>query len=89
MIELGKRHNCGNCLALCCRQGVQMPLSEAEADFMRRSGTELSQVEAPKPETTRRVKFLPLITRTEPAADGRYRLESDCGYLTIDPNSGQ
>lgn len=89
MVELGKQYNCGNCVALCCRKGVNMELSEAEVAFMQRGGTELSEVSPPTPETSRRVKFLPLITRTQPAQNGTYRLESDCGYLTVDTETGQ
>lgn len=89
MIELGKSYDCGGCIALCCRKGVRMELTPAEAEFMEAGGTELQELRAPVEVRTKRIAFLPLITREFAAVDGQYELMTDCGYLTTDTERGQ
>lgn len=87
MIELSKQYGCNTCTALCCKKGIRMPLSETEAEFMQRGGTELKEVSAPVGLSTRKVRFLPLLPRVESARV--YELQTDCGYLRTDPQTGQ
>ena len=77
--SLVKKVDCSNCAALCCRS-VTMPLTDAEAGFMRDGGTDLVEVGGKKR------RLLPIFPsrRTQD-----YRLQGDCGRLTTDEESGQ
>jgi hypothetical protein len=65
--------SCGNCPSACCRKGMAIHLMESEANSLRLSGTELTEIDVPQ-EERRRLKL---------GKASYYRLDSDCGNLVI------
>ena len=82
----GDTVNCGNCPALCCREGMSMPLDNEERVFLEEQGTELElgdeEIQAAH-EPGIITKLATAISRSDlPQA---YVLKSDCGNLTETP----
>lgn len=71
---------CETCISACCRKGVALALSEVEVEFMRESGSTLTEVAMP------RKRKLPLIGRNKPKV---YLLDEDCGNLVQDAETGR
>ncbi len=71
--------SCGNCIGACCRQGLTLSLSQEEADFLEGSGTEM--VEYPGSLAHKIAVRL--------GAHRLYTLQTDCGNLEINLDSGQ
>lgn len=62
--------DCGNCLATCCSQGIEMELTATEAANLEEAGTVLTALHGV---AKSRFGFKPKRTR--------YKFESDCGNL--------
>lgn len=76
--ELLKTVDCSTCGALCCRAGMVMPLSPAEAEFMS-SDNKLTVVQPPRPR-----KFLGIVSINGYGfKPGVYIREEDCSHLTL------
>ncbi len=61
--------NCGNCIGACCKSGMYIVLSGAEAIFMRKAGTVLEQAELARDADVR----WPV----------KYQMKTDCGHLKV------
>ena len=63
---------CSSCPAACCREGMILPLSGAEAEHLREAGTDLAPLSKEETEG-----------RRAPFRRRFYRLDSACGNLAI------
>lgn len=66
--------DCAKCPSACCREGMTLPLSAEEADYLSAAGTELEAVEVSRKDRRRRGL----------GKQTFYALKSDCGNLVID-----
>ena len=78
---------CNGCSAACCRQGVSMPLSGDEVQFMIDQGTTLEKADVTKRSLGRRI--LDRLVKSLPDGHQMMTLTSDCANLEVNPETGR
>jgi hypothetical protein len=85
--------SCDTCIGACCRKNTLMKLTAEEAKTLRQGGTTLIDIFPAEPNTDwakimlghtnpdPRIQSLIDEARTLKPGEGKYLLESDCGYL--------